>query len=86
MGNRRRNQYIFAPEGRRRREGGHGFRNAVLIFLPLAVALLLVSNYILSNRVRLEKVNLTILNLPEAPAGSGGPAARGDAEVLYSRG
>ena len=65
MGNRRRNQYIFAPEGRRRREGGHGFRNAVLIFLPLAVALLLVSNYILSNRVRLEKVNLTILNLPE---------------------
>ncbi|MBQ3705193.1 MAG: metallophosphoesterase [Clostridia bacterium] len=65
MGRRTQNQYIFAPEGRRRRDRGHGFRNAVLILLFLLVCLLLVSNYIVSHRVRLERVNLTVLNLPE---------------------
>ncbi len=64
MGRRAENKYIFAPEGRRRRERSHGFRSALLVFLPLLAALLLVSNYIVSNRIRLEKVNLTILNLP----------------------
>ena len=61
---RERNRYIFAPAGRRRRKRGHGFRNAVLVFLPILAALVFVSNFIVSNRVVLEKVNLTILNLP----------------------
>ena len=66
MGRREQNKYIFAPDGKRRRgrEGKHGFRNTVLIFLPIIIAGLLVSNFIVSNGVRLEKVNLTILNLP----------------------
>ncbi len=66
MGRRAQNKYIFAPEGRRhRREGQHGFRNAILLFLPLLIGGLLVTNAIVSRRVRLEKTNLTVLNLPE---------------------
>ena len=65
MRRREQNQYIFAPDGKRRREGRHGFRNAVLIFLPLVIGLLAVANFIVSNRVRLENVKLTVLNLPE---------------------
>ena len=38
MARREQNRYIFAPEGRRRRESRHGFRKAVLIFLPLLIA------------------------------------------------
>ncbi len=62
---REKNRYIFAPEGRRGRERRHGLRKTLLIFLPLLAAILLISNYIVSNRVRLERVSLTILNLPE---------------------
>ena len=63
---REQNRYIFAPEGkRRRRERKHRFRSAMLVFLPLVLAGLLISNYIVTHRVRLEKVNLTVLNLPE---------------------
>ncbi len=65
MRRREQNKYIFAPEGRRRREGGRGLRSTALIFLPLLILVLLVSNFIVSNRVRLEPVNLTVLNLPE---------------------
>lgn len=65
MARREQNRYIFAPEGRRRRERGHGLRNGLLIFLPLLAALLFVANFVVSNRVRLEKVDLTVLNLPE---------------------
>ena len=65
MRRREQNRYIFAPEGRRRREGNHGFRSGVLLFLPLLLAVLLISNYIVSHRVLLEQVPLTILNLPE---------------------
>ncbi len=65
MPRREQNRYIFAPEGRRsRRERHRGFRRGLLIFLPLTIALLLVANFITSNRVRLEELNLTILNLP----------------------
>ena len=63
---REQNRYIFAPESKRRRRAGrHGFRNTLLIFLPILIAGLLVSNYIVTHRVVLEKVNLTVLNLPE---------------------
>lgn len=65
MGRRNQNKYIFAPEGRRRRKGGHGIRNALLVFLPILAALLFVSNFIVSNQVRLINVHQTILNLPE---------------------
>ena len=65
MRRREQNRYIFAPEGKRRRERKHGFRDGLLIFLPLFAAALLVSNFIVSNGVRLDKVNLTLLNLPE---------------------
>lgn len=65
MARREQNRYIFAPEGRHRRESRHGFRKAVLIFLPLLIAGALVTNFIMTHRVQLEKVNLTILNLPE---------------------
>ncbi len=60
---RHRNKYIFAPE-RDRREHRHGFRNAILIFLPLAILLLFVANFIVSNHVKLDKVSITVLNLP----------------------
>ena len=65
MARRERNRYIFAPNGKSRREGRHGFRNGVLIFLPLLIAGLLISNFIVSSHVELEKEYLTILNLPE---------------------
>ncbi len=65
MRRREQNRYIFAPEGRRRREGKRGFRNGALIFLPLLIAVLAVSNYIVTHRVELEQVSVTILNLPE---------------------
>jgi len=65
MRRREQNRYIFAPEGKRRRGEKHGFRNGVLIFLPLLIAVLVVSNYIVSHRVVFSQVRLTILNLPE---------------------
>ena len=65
MGRRKRNKYIFAPESERRNRKGRGLRRTLLIFLVLIVGLLGVSNFIVSNRVRLEKLPLTVLNLPE---------------------
>ena len=64
MRRRDRNQYIFAPEGRKP-EHPHRIRKGVLAFLPLMIAGLLIANFIVSNQVRLEQVSLTILNLPE---------------------
>lgn len=60
---RDRNQYIFAPAGRHR-DRNHGFGKALAGVLTLLIAGLLITNFIVSNQVRLEKVNLTILNLP----------------------
>ncbi len=60
---RSRNKYIFAPD-RGRREHRHGFRNAILMILPLSMLLFFIGNFIISNRVKLEKVPITILNLP----------------------
>ncbi len=65
MGRRKQNRYIFAPESERRNRKGRGLKRTLLIFLVLAVGLLWVSNFIVSNRVRLEKLPLTVLNLPE---------------------
>ena len=65
MARREQNKYIFVPEGRRHRERRHGFRKTLLIFLPLLMVGLFISNFIVSHRVQLDKQNLTILNLPE---------------------
>ncbi len=64
MRRREQNRYIFASEGKRR-DGSHRFRNGLLVFLPLLIAAFLISNFIVSRGVQLEKVNLTILNLPD---------------------
>ena len=64
MSRRSQNRYIFAPEGRRRRKHSHRFRNTMLLLLPLLIGALAVSNFIVSHGVRLERVNLTVLNLP----------------------
>ena len=61
---REQNKYVFAPEGKIR-ERGHGLRNTILVFLPILLAILIAVNFIQSNGVRLEKISLTILNLPE---------------------
>ena len=60
---RGRNKYIFAPE-RGRRDTRRGFRNGVLIFIPLLLLLFFTANFLISNRVILEKRPITVLNLP----------------------
>ncbi len=60
---REKNRYIFAPE-QKRRERRHGFRNAVLVLLPLLIAGLLLSNLVISRHVKLNRVSVTVLNLP----------------------
>ena len=59
---REQSRYIFAQEKKQR---NHGFRNGLLVFLPLLIGALVIANFITSHQVRLEKVNLTVLNLPE---------------------
>ena len=60
---RRPNQYTFLSEDRkfRRRKT---VRQAVLVILVLAVAVVVAFNFIISNHVRLEDVRLTVLSLP----------------------
>ena len=61
---RERNQYIFASELTKRNRSHH-FRNAVLVILPILIVSLWVLNVTVSRRVRLEELQLTVLNLPE---------------------
>ena len=63
MRRRDQNRYIFAPEGRGR-EKNHAFRKTFLSFFLLLAAGLLISNFIMTNHVRLEQIRLTVLNLP----------------------
>jgi len=58
------NQYVFAPD-KRRREGGHRVRGVLLVFVPIVILLLVVTNFVVSNHVVLANVKQTILNLPE---------------------
>ncbi len=60
---RERNQYIFASELNRRNRG-HRIRNAVLILLPLLIALLWAVNATIARGVLLREEKLTILDLP----------------------
>ena len=56
------NRYIFAPE--KQRKHPHRVRNILLILLPLIIAVLIITNIIVSRNVRLEKLRINILNLP----------------------
>lgn len=60
---RERNQYIFASELTRRNRS-HRFRTAVLLFLPIMIAVLWMMNITISRRVQVQELRLTILNLP----------------------
>lgn len=61
---REKNKYIFAPE-QKRRERRHRFRNTVLILIPLLIVSLVLSNLVISRHVKLNRISLTVLNLPE---------------------
>ena len=61
---RERNQYIFASELTRRHRR-HGFRNAVLLILPILIVSLWVLNITVSRRVQLKELRLTVLDLPD---------------------
>ena len=60
---REKNRYVFANDRHRFRRP-HRFRNTILILLPILVLAFAITNFTVSNRVRLEEVRLTVLNLP----------------------
>ena len=60
---REKNKYVFAAEAGRFKRS-HRIRNAILILIPMLVLSFFISNFVVSRRVRLEEVKLTILNLP----------------------
>ena len=60
---REKNRYVFASDPRRFRKP-HRIRNAILTFLPVLILIFAISNFIVSNRVRLEEIRVTMLNLP----------------------
>ena len=60
---REKNQYVFARDPQRFRQPHH-VRNTLLLLIPLLVLTFFITNFIVSGRVRLEEVRLTVLNLP----------------------
>lgn len=60
---RGKNSYIFAPE-RRRQERRHLLRRILLIGIPLLIAIFFTLNIIVSRQVKLERISVTVLNLP----------------------
>lgn len=60
---REKNRYVFAADSRRFRRP-HRIRNAILVFLPLLILIIAISNFIVSNRIRVEEVRVTMLDLP----------------------
>ncbi len=60
---REKNRYVFASNPRRFKRP-HRIRNTILIFLPLLILIFAISNFIVSNQIRLEEVRVTMLNLP----------------------
>ena len=60
---REKNQYVFAHDKRRFRRSHH-FLRALVIVLLLLVLGVFISNFTVSNRVKVEEERLTILNLP----------------------
>ena len=60
---RHKNQYIFAGDSRRFRRPHHVLRGLLAVILLLALTFF-VSNFTVSNRVKVEEKRLTVLNLP----------------------
>ena len=60
---REKNKYVFAAEAGRFKRS-HRIRNTILILVPILILSFFISNFVVSRRVRLEEVKLTILNLP----------------------
>ena len=60
---REKNQYVFANEKRRFGKRHHVFR-VLLVLILLLVLAFFITNFTVSNRVRLEEVRLTMMNLP----------------------
>ena len=59
---REKNHYVFADP--KRFGKSHRVRNTVLIVLLLLILAFFISNFVISNRVRVEDMRLTVLNLP----------------------
>ena len=60
---RERNQYVFANEKRRFRRR-HRFLRFMLAMILLLVLTFFITNFTVSNRVRLEELRLTVMNIP----------------------
>jgi predicted MPP superfamily phosphohydrolase len=60
---REKNKYVFASDYRRYGKT-HRFRNTVLVLIPLLILVFFAANFTISNRIRMEDLRLTVLNLP----------------------
>jgi len=60
---RQKNQYVFARDSRRFRRPHHALRVLLVLVLLLSLTFF-VSNFTVSNRVKVEEERITILNLP----------------------
>ncbi len=60
---REKNRYVFAPD-RKRFKRPHRIRRAILVLIPLLILAVAITNFTVSNRVRVEEEKITILNLP----------------------
>ncbi len=60
---RDKNKYVFASDYRRYGKT-HRFRNTVLVLIPLLILVFFAANFTISNRIRMEDLRLTVLNLP----------------------
>lgn len=63
MRRKQRNQYVFARDSRRFRRPHHALRVLIVVILLLGLTFY-VSNFTVSNRVKVEEERITILNLP----------------------
>ena len=60
---REKNKYVFAHDSRRFRRPHH-FLRTLLILVPLLALAVFISNFTVSNRVKVEEERINILNLP----------------------
>ncbi len=60
---REKNAYIFAPDSRRFKRPHH-VRRTLLIVIPFLILTFAITNFVVSNRILLEEVRITVLNLP----------------------
>ena len=60
---REKNKYVFARDSRRFRRP-HRFFRTLLLLIVLLVTTFFVSNFLVTKRIRIDEVRLTVLNLP----------------------